>query len=51
MLKITKVKIKLFTEMVMHDFIEKAKRGGIAMAVHRHFKANNSNMGDAFDIS
>ncbi|CAI2192658.1 8525_t:CDS:2, partial [Funneliformis geosporum] len=32
MLKMTKVKIKLFTEMAMHDFIEKAKRGGIAMA-------------------
>ncbi|GBB92490.1 hypothetical protein RclHR1_20120001 [Rhizophagus clarus] len=37
MLKMTKVKIELFTEMAMHDFIEKAKRGGIAMAVHRHY--------------
>ncbi|CAI2187033.1 2274_t:CDS:2, partial [Funneliformis geosporum] len=27
MLKMTKVKIELFTEMAMHDFIEKAKRG------------------------
>ena len=50
MLKMTKVKIELFTEMAMHDFIEKAKRGGIAMVVHRHFKANNPNMEDAFDI-
>ncbi|CAI2195099.1 12019_t:CDS:2, partial [Funneliformis geosporum] len=27
MLKITGVKIKLFTDMTIHDFIEKAKRG------------------------
>ncbi|CAG8502763.1 22496_t:CDS:2 [Cetraspora pellucida] len=32
MLKMTEVKIELFTDMAMHDFIEKAKRGGIAMA-------------------
>ncbi|CAI2197657.1 16022_t:CDS:2, partial [Funneliformis geosporum] len=32
MLKMTKVKIELFTEMAMHDFIEKAKRGGIVIA-------------------
>jgi len=32
MLKITEVKIGLFTDIAMHDFIEKAKRGGIAMA-------------------
>ncbi|CAI2199527.1 16305_t:CDS:2, partial [Funneliformis geosporum] len=32
MLKMTKVKIELFTEMAMHDFIEKAKHGGITMA-------------------
>ena len=49
MLKIIKVKIELFTEMAMHDFIEKAKRGGIAMVVHRHFKANNPSMGEEFD--
>ncbi|GBB97514.1 hypothetical protein RclHR1_00030071 [Rhizophagus clarus] len=35
----------------MHDFIEKAKRGGIAMAVHRYFKANNLKMGEAFNPS
>ncbi|GBB96236.1 hypothetical protein RclHR1_27070004 [Rhizophagus clarus] len=51
MLKMTKVKIELFTEMAMHDFIEKAKRGGIAMAVHRHFKANNPSIGEEFDPS
>jgi len=32
MLKMIGVKIKLFTEMAMHDFIKKAKRGGISMA-------------------
>ncbi|CAI2199997.1 7727_t:CDS:2, partial [Funneliformis geosporum] len=32
MLKMTKVKIELFTEMAMHDFIEKAKYSGIAIA-------------------
>ncbi|CAI2195033.1 15105_t:CDS:1, partial [Funneliformis geosporum] len=30
--KMTKVKIELFTEMTMHYFIEKAKRGGIVIA-------------------
>ena len=28
----------------MHDFTEKAKRGGISMACHRYFKANNPNV-------
>jgi hypothetical protein len=51
MLKMTGVKIELFTEMAMHDFVEKAKRGGIAMAVYRYFKANNPKMGEAFDPS
>ena len=51
MLKITKVKIELFIEMAMHDFIKKAKRGGIAMAVHRHFKANNPSIREEFDPS
>ncbi|GES86854.1 uncharacterized protein LOC112638265 [Rhizophagus clarus] len=32
MLKMTGVRIKLFTDMVMHDFTEKAKYGGISMA-------------------
>jgi len=51
MLKMTGVEIELFTEISMHDFIEKAKRGGIAMAGHRYFKANNPKMGDDFDPS
>ncbi|PKK63101.1 hypothetical protein RhiirC2_784010 [Rhizophagus irregularis] len=41
MLKYTGVKIELFTDMEMHDFAEKAKRGGITMACKRYFKANN----------
>jgi hypothetical protein len=51
MLKMTGVKIELFTEMDMHDFTEKAKRGGISMAGHRYFKANNPKMGKAFNPS
>ncbi|PKK57993.1 hypothetical protein RhiirC2_857984 [Rhizophagus irregularis] len=44
MLKMTGIKIELFTDMTMHDFTEKAKRGGIAMAGHRFLKANNPKM-------
>jgi len=51
MLKMTGVKIELFTDMDMHDFIEKAKRGGLSMAVHRYFQANNPKMGEAFNPS
>src|SRR5436305_5088293 len=51
MLKMTGVKIELFTEMAMHDFVEKAKRGGISMACKRYFKANNPKMGKAFNPS
>ncbi|PKC57009.1 hypothetical protein RhiirA1_541829 [Rhizophagus irregularis] len=41
MLKYTGVKIELFTDMEMHDFAEKAKRGGITMSCRCYFKANN----------
>ncbi|CAG8727741.1 20154_t:CDS:10, partial [Cetraspora pellucida] len=51
MLKITEVKIELFTDMAMHDFIEKAKRRGIAMACKRYFKAKNPKIGKAFNPS
>ena len=50
-LKYTEVEIELFTEISMHNFVEKAKRGGIAMAVYRYFKANNSRMGDEYNPS
>ncbi|CAI2184779.1 16922_t:CDS:2 [Funneliformis geosporum] len=32
MLKMSRVRIELFTDMTMHDFTEKAKRGRISMA-------------------
>ncbi|GBB89790.1 hypothetical protein RclHR1_01660009 [Rhizophagus clarus] len=51
MLKMTGVRIKLFTDMAMHDFTKKAKRGGISMACQRYFKANNPKMGEAYDPS
>ena len=51
MLKKTGIKIELFTDMSMHDFIEKAKKGGILKACKRYFKANNSKMGEAFNPS
>ncbi|CAB5385537.1 unnamed protein product [Rhizophagus irregularis] len=51
MLKMTGIKIELFTDMTMHDFTEKAKRGGIAIAGHRFLKANNPKMGDSFNPS
>ena len=51
MLLMTGVEIELFTDITMHDFIEKAKRGGISMAAHRYFKANNPKMGENFDPS
>ena len=51
MLKMTGVRIELFTDMAMHDFTEKAKRGGISMACQRYFKANNPKMGEAYDPS
>ena len=35
--------------MSIHDFIEKAKRRGIAIACKRYFKANNPKMGNAFN--
>jgi hypothetical protein len=41
MLKYTGIKIELFTNMSMHDFVEQAKHGGITMAARRYFKANN----------
>ena len=47
----TGVKIELFTDMAMHDFIEKAKHSGISIAGQRYFKANNPKIGKAFNPS
>ncbi|CAG8761153.1 7790_t:CDS:2, partial [Ambispora leptoticha] len=49
MLKMTGVNIQLFTDMAKHDFIEKAKRSGIAMACQRYLTANNPKMGEAYN--
>ena len=49
MLKMTGVKIELFTDMAMYDFIKKAKRDGISMASQRYFKTNNPKIGKAFN--
>ena len=51
MIKITGVKIELFTDMAMHDLVEKAKRGGISMTCQRYFKTNNPKMGKAFNLT
>ena len=51
MLKYTGIEIELFTDITMHDFVEKAKRGGIAMACYRYFEANNPKIGEDFDPS
>ncbi|CAG8813447.1 24551_t:CDS:2, partial [Cetraspora pellucida] len=51
MLKMTGVKIELFTDMSMYDFIEDAKHGGIAIACKRYFKANNPKIDKKFDPS
>ncbi|CAI2198775.1 15965_t:CDS:2, partial [Funneliformis geosporum] len=41
MLKMTRVKIELLTDIAMYDFIEKAKYSKIAITCQRYFKANN----------
>ena len=51
MLKKNGVKIELFTDMSMHDFIKKTKRGGISKACKRYLKTNNPKMGQAFNLS
>ncbi|CAG8838544.1 3211_t:CDS:1, partial [Cetraspora pellucida] len=51
MLKMTDIEIELFTDMSMHDLIEEAKRGGIAIACKHYFKANNPKIGKSFDPS
>ena len=44
MLKFTKVKLELITDIDMYIFIEKSIRGGISMIGKRHAKANNIHM-------
>ncbi|XP_075225352.1 uncharacterized protein LOC142333778 [Lycorma delicatula] len=51
MLKFTRQKLELLTDIDMHLFVEKGTRGGVAMISTRHAKANNPNIPDQYDPS
>ena len=44
MLKMTKIKLDLISDIDMHLFIEKRMRGGISYLAKRHSRANNKYM-------
>ena len=48
-LKMTKVELKLLTDIEMLDMFEEGIRGGISSIMHRHGKANNKYMGEDFN--
>jgi len=50
-LKMSGVKLDLFTDPDMHLFIENNIRGGVSVVSHRHAKANNSYTEDGLDQS
>ena len=49
LLKCTKVKLELLTDIDMHLFIEKGMRGGISMVSKRYSKANNPYVKSSYD--
>eukprot|EP00116_Pleurobrachia_bachei_P001435 sb/3461697/ len=46
MLRMTKVKLEVLTDIEMYTFLEKALRGGVTTVNHRHAKANNKYLDD-----
>ena len=50
-LKITKVKLKLLTDIDMLLMVERGIRGGICQAIHHYAKANNPYMGSKYNKS
>lgn len=49
MLKYTKVRVELFTEVDQLLFTERGLRGGIVQCSNRHCEANNQYMGSSYD--
>ena len=49
MLKITKVKLELIHDTAMFSMIDSGIRGGVSMITTRYARANNPNMGAAYD--
>ena len=50
-LKMTGIKLELFTEREMHDVIGKGTKGGICCISKKYARANNSNLPETYDAS